>query len=461
MFKDVNNIHFIGIGGIGMSGIAAVLNSMGYNISGSDIRESAITRRLEDAGIRISYSHDGRNIEKADIVVFSSAVHEDNPEIEEARRNNIPVIARAEMLAEIMRLKTSIAVSGTHGKTTTTSMTASIIETAGMDPTVIVGGIVKSLKNNNAQLGSGDYIVAEADESDKSFIKLLPDIAVITNIDIDHLDNYNGIDEIKEHFGHFIETVPFEGLIIYCSDDKNASDTVKGIDRRAVGYGFNRKAQVRASGIELTPLGSSYELSIDNQHLGKIQLNVPGQHNILNSLAAVSVGFELGIEFETVRKALGGFEGVCRRFDVIFKNNARGIFIVDDYAHHPKEIISVLNSARNMGDYRIVTVFQPHLYSRTLKLMDKFAEILSTSDITVITDIYPAREKPMENVTGETLFDQTVKYKGSNIYYIENKDELPGFLKDFAEDNTIFLFMGAGDINKYSRLLKEELSNEN
>ncbi|MDD3803372.1 MAG: UDP-N-acetylmuramate--L-alanine ligase [bacterium] len=461
MFKNIYRIHFVGIGGIGMSGIAEVLKSMGYSISGSDIKESQITNHLKSIGIMINIGHSERNVGDADVVVYSSAVKNDNIELVCAKKEKIPVIGRAEMLAELMRMKFSIGVAGTHGKTTTTSLIAIIFHNAKLDPTIIIGGQVKIFEDANAKLGAGEYLIAEADESDKSFLKLFTSMAVITNIDEDHLDNYKDLEEIKDHFVKFANSVPFYGAVIMCMDDANNVDVMDRITSKIITYGFSRKANVRATEIKMKILGSKYQLLSRNMPLGEITLNIPGRHNVLNSLAAAAVAIEMEIPFEAIKEGLGQFSGVKRRFEILYKDDKKNIFIVDDYAHHPAEIFTVINSARNMGDYRVVTVFQPHLYSRTLSLRERFSEILSKSDISVVTDIYPAREAPIPGVTGKILFDEVKKNLNDNAHYVEDKNNLPSYLKKFAAENTIFLFIGAGDINKYSKLFAEELSGEN
>ncbi|MGE3063194.1 MAG: UDP-N-acetylmuramate--L-alanine ligase [bacterium] len=460
MFKNIYHIHFVGIGGIGMSGIAEVLKSMGYSISGSDMKESQITEHLGNIGISIKIGHCEDNVGDADVVVYSSAVKADNVELVRAKRDKIPVIPRAEMLAELMRMKFSIGVAGTHGKTTTTSLIAKIFHNAKLDPTIIIGGQVKVFEDANARLGAGEYLIAEADESDKSFLKLFTSMAVITNIDEDHLDNYKDLEEIKEHFIKFANSVPFYGAVIMCLDDANNVDVMDRITSKTITYGFSRKAHVRAVEVKMKVLGSRFQLVSRNMPLGEIVINIPGRHNILNSLAAAAVAIEMEIPFKVIKEALSQFTGVKRRFEILYKDEKKNIFIVDDYAHHPAEIFTVINSARNMGDYKVVTVFQPHLYSRTLSLKERFSEILSKSDISIVTDIYPAREKPIEGVTGAILFEEIQKNLGVNAHYVEDKGNLPSYLKQFIEENTIFLFIGAGDINKYSVLFSEELSNE-
>lgn len=462
MFKNIKHIHFIGIGGIGMSGIAEILNSMGYRISGSDMKDSQIIERLRSLGIKVYIGHAPENANDSDIIVYSSAIKQDNPEIQFAKQANIPVLPRADMLAELMRLKYSVAIAGTHGKTTTTSMTGSVLDAAGFDPTIIVGGIVRSLSNTNARLGSGKFLIAEADESDRSFLRLLPTIAVITNIDEDHLDNYHDIHDIKEHFLRFASSIPFNGSVILCGDDENTAEIAEQLDKKKITYGFNADADMRAVNPKYGTMSSEYTFAANGMPLGNIRLNVPGKHNVLNSLAALSVGLDLGISFDKIKAGIESFEGVRRRYEIIYSNSTRKIFIVDDYAHHPAEIFTVIESARQMGKYRLVTVFQPHLYSRTMKLCKNFGKVLALSDITVTTGIYPAREAPVEGVTGEILHREILKHKKNDVYYVEDKEELPAFLSRFIDDNTAFLFVGAGDIDKFSLQFRQKMEeNEN
>lgn len=461
MFRNIENIHFVGIGGIGMSGIAEVLAGMGYKITGSDIKDSPIIQHLREIGITVYIGHRWENVVNADVVVYSSAVKMDNVELVYAIKEKIPVIQRAEMLAELMRMKFSIGVAGTHGKTTTTSLIASIFKKAKLDPTLIIGGQVKIFSDSNATLGKGDYLIAEADESDKSFLKLFPSIAVITNIDEDHLDNYTDINEIKEHFVKFANSVPFYGCVVICVDDLNNNEIIPKIEKKIITYGFLRKADVKAINVKMGVLNSSYTMVFKNMPIGEIQLNIPGKHNILNSLAAVSVAIEMGIPYKTIFEGIKDFTGVKRRFEIIYKNEEKNIYVIDDYAHHPNEIFTVISSAKNMGDYKLITIFQPHLYSRTIKLLNQFAEILSKSDITIVTDIYPARELPIKGVSGANLYEEIKKMKNEDVYYVEDKNRIKDFLKDFINEKTIFLFIGAGDINNYSRAFVEEIKNEN
>ncbi len=461
MFKNISHVHFVGIGGIGMSSIAIIMKGMGYHITGSDIRESFIIDNLKKNNISVKIGHSESNISNADIVVFSSAVKDDNPEIIAAHSKSIPVIQRADMLAELMRMKYSIAVSGTHGKTTTTSIISKIMHYAELDPTMIVGGIVKSMDNNNAKLGKGKFLVAEADESDKSFLRLYPHIVVITNIDEDHMDNYRDIEEIIGHFNQFASSIPFNGSIIVCKDNAYAMRAVKNIDRRIVTYGFSKNANIRADNITLNPLSSEFDFILNNIPLGRITIKIPGKHNILNTLASIGAVMEIGIDFDTIKAGAFEFDGVERRFDVIYSDKENRVLIIDDYAHHPEEIITAITSAENMGEFKVISIFQPHLYSRTKCLLKRFAQALILSDISIITDIYPAREKPIPGINGELLKNEINKLRTDNIHYIKEKSDLPQFLKQFNEKNTIFLFIGAGDINKYSNIFKKELENEN
>lgn len=461
MFKNIRHIHFIGIGGIGMSSIAAIMRGMGYMISGSDMKGSKIIDNLNEMGININIGHRRENVNDADIVVYSSAVKEDNIEMTEAKSLKIPVIPRAEMLAELMRLKYSIAVSGTHGKTTTTSMVAKILHSAGLDPTMIVGGIVKSMDNNNAKLGKGKFLITEADESDKSFLRLYPNIVLVTNIDEDHMDNYSDINEIIEHFRQFTSSVPFDGTIIANGDDDNTKNAVEHIDRRIIYFGFNPNNNIRAINVDLMPMSSKYDFICNDMPLGKIELNVPGQHNVINSRGAICTAMEIGLDFDMIKKGIKQFDGVERRFDIVYADKVKNIYIIDDYAHHPAEILTVIKSAHNFGKFRIISVFQPHLFSRTLQFLDQFAESLILSDHIVITDIYPAREKPIEGVNGALLYNSIKNKDYHNITYIEDKNGISAYLTGIAEDNTVFLFIGAGDINNISKQFAEEINNAN
>src|SRR5438874_1034425 len=392
MLGKTRRVHFIGIGGIGMSGIAELLANLEYVVSGSDEKRSAVTDRLATMGIRVAVGHDARNVGEADVVVVSSAVRPANAEVREAMRRQIPVIPRAEMLAELMRLKTAIAVAGAHGKTTTTSMIALVLERAGLDPTAVIGGRLSAF-GSNARLGRGELMVAEADESDRSFLKLFPTIAVITNIDHEHLENYGGFDDLQQAFVDFANKVPFYGAVVVCADDPILTGILPRMTRRVKTYGLDSPAaDVAATNVKLASGGVSADVS---GH-GRLHLRIPGRHNLQNALAAVAVGLELGLAFDRIAEGLLEFRGAERRFDV--RGEPRGILVVDDYGHHPTEIAAVLAAARAF-ERRIIVAFQPHRFSRTAALMHAFGPALAGADRVLLTDIYSAGEEPIEGVT--------------------------------------------------------------
>jgi len=446
MFGRMRKIHFVGIGGIGMSGIAELLSNQGFTISGSDLRESSVTEHLRAKNIRINIGHDPQNIWDADVVVKSSAVVNDNPEIASAIQRKIPVIRRAEMLAEIMRMSYGVCIAGTHGKTSTTSMVGTVFEAARLDPTVIVGGIVKNYGSNNL-LGSGKYIIAEADEFDRSFLSLYPCIAGITNIDADHLDCYKDIDNIKSAFTEFANKVPFFGSVICCLDDKGVQSVIPDIKKNIFTYGFSTQAALRAINIEMSNFETSYTAILNNQELGQIHLKVPGKHNVLNSLLAVSVGLELQIPFSAIQTGLAGYNGVFRRFE--FKGNVNDITLYDDYCHHPTEIIATLNAIKENTDRRIIAVFQPHLYSRTRDFYDEFGRSFFQSDILLVTPIFPAREKPIPGISGKMIADAAIQSGHRHVHYIESNDEIVKSMKSHCQPGDIIVTMGAGDIYQY------------
>ncbi|NUM88333.1 MAG: UDP-N-acetylmuramate--L-alanine ligase, partial [Bdellovibrionales bacterium] len=371
-------VHFIGIGGIGMSGIAEILISQGYMVTGSDLVESDTTRHLVDLGAKVSYGHAEGNLGDADVVVVSSAIDEKNPEIVAARRKNVPIIQRAEMLGELMKMKTGVAIAGTHGKTTTTSMVATIVNSAGLDPTIIIGGKVDAL-GGNAKHGRGDLLVAEADESDKSFLHLPATVAIVTNIDNDHLNNYGDMNAIKDAFVEFVNQIPFYGRSILCRDDDNVRAILPRVKKPMITYGFSPQADLQARNPRAEGFRSIYEVWLGERQLGEIRVNVPGKHNVLNSLAATAVGLELGLAFDQIARGLAQFQGVKRRFDT--KGEKGGVLVVDDYGHHPTEIAATMRAARDAWPgRRLVVAFQPHRYTRTRDLLDDFAEVLATAD---------------------------------------------------------------------------------
>ncbi len=445
-FANVRRIHFIGIGGAGMSGIAAVLLSLHYEVTGSDLKASEVTDRLTEMGAKIHFGHKAGNAAGADVVVYSAAVPMDNPEIQEAYKRAIPVIPRTEMLAELMRLKYGIAISGTHGKTTTTSMIGLVMTEAKLDPTLVIGGQVDVFKSN-AKLGKGDYLVAEACEAFGEFFLLSPMISVVTNIDDDHLDYYGSIDKVRDAFVIFANKVPFYGCVILGIDDKQVQMILPQIKRRTMTYGFSKDAQVSAHKARLEKAGSIFEVFHHGKKLGTVKLNVPGRFNIQNALAAVTVGLELKVPFKKITAGLARFHGAKRRFEV--RGAFKGARVVDDYAHHPTAVAETLKAAKNFaGSKKLLVAFQPHLFSRTQLLRDKFGKSFGDADEVVIAAIYPSREKPIPGVTGMTLVEAIRENGHKDVQYIEDRVELLEYLKGHLTDRYVLLTMGAGDIWK-------------
>jgi UDP-N-acetylmuramate--alanine ligase len=459
MFRTIRKIHFIGIGGIGMSGIAEILLDQGFKITGSDKQLSEITDRLENLGAKIYEGHSPENLDPdVDVVVYSSAIKMDNPEIREALSRKLPVIRRAEMLAELMRLKKyGIGIAGTHGKTTTTSMIGLILIEAGFDPTVIVGGVLRDLGGTNARLGHGDFIVVEADEFDRSFLQLTPSVAVITTLETEHLDCYRDFEELKSAFVEFANKVPFYGFVVACLDEPSIQDIIPSIKRRLITYGINPQSDVQAVDISFERRYSEYTLIFREDELGRVKLRVPGLHNVKNSLAAIAVGMELGVEYEKVKRAVEKFNGVYRRFEI--KADIGGIIVVDDYAHHPTEIQATLQAAKLGWRRRVIAVFQPHLYSRTRDFYQEFGRSFFNADILVLTDIYPAREEPIEEVTGELIADAARDFGHKDVHYVSDKAEIPDYVMKILEPGDMIIFMGAGDITKICNEFVEKLKN--
>lgn len=453
MLGRTKKIHFVGIGGIGMSGIAEVLINLGFTVTGSDMKLSSLTNNLKKLGARISEGHNSNNVEDADVVVYSSAVKKDNVEVKYAASCKIPVIRRAEMLGELMRMKQGIAVAGTHGKTTTTSMVGIVLQKGGLDPTLIVGGKVRSLKTN-ARLGSSDYMVVEADEFDRSFLKLVPNLAIITNIESDHLDCYKNLDEIKKTFLEFANNVPFYGSIIFCLDEKALQEIVPFFERRIMTYGLNPQAEVRAVDIASNKFNISFKVIWKDKNLGRINLSLPGEHNVKNSLAAVATGLEFRIPFKKIKEALEDFTGVHRRFEI--KQDRDEILVVDDYAHHPTEIKATLSGARKGFKNRIIAVFQPHLYSRTRDFCQDFAQSFFDADILIVTDIYPAREKPIKGISGEIVAEEARKLGHKQVLYIEDKMDVVKKLHTMVKKEDLIITIGAGDIWRVGELFIQE-----
>jgi len=437
----------IGIGGIGMSGIAEVLLAMNFKVSGSDRSLSEVTDRLASLGAEIYEGHSEENLKDVDVVVYSSAVTMDNVEIQEALKRKIPVIKRSEMLAELMRLKYGIGIAGTHGKTTTTSMVGLVMLEAGFDPTVIVGGKLSGLGGTNARLGKGDFIVVEADEFDRSFLQLTPVIAAITTLEKEHLDIYRDLDDIKEAFVEFANKVPFYGFVVLCLDEEGLREILPKINRKVITYGTSAQADVRAYDVSFSKTQSKFKVKYHGESLGEIELNVPGLHNVKNSLVAVTIAKELGVDFGIIKSALKKFTGVYRRFEI--KAEINDVMIIDDYAHHPTEVSATLSAIRSGWDRRVVAVFQPHLYTRTRDFYADFAKSFLDSDVFICTDVYPAREIPIQDVTGQLITDAAEKFGHKNVIYVPDKKQIPDKLLEIVLPGDIVITMGAGDIWKY------------
>ena len=436
-------VHFVGIGGIGMSGIAEVLLNLGYRVSGSDLKGSDTTRRLEALGGTVRAGHDADHVGDADVVVISSAVKASNPEVVEARRRGVPVIPRAEMLAELMRMKYGIAVAGSHGKTTTTSLVATVLGAAGLDPTAVIGGKLNSL-GSNARLGQGEYLVAEADESDGSFLHLSPTVAIVTNIDPEHLDHYGTLEKLKSTFVDFLNKVPFYGLSVVCLDHPEVQSVLPRLGKRYVTYGLAPLADYRAVSVGFDKLRSRFTAVRRGETLGEVTLAMPGAHNVLNALAVLAVADFLGVDFATFQKALAGFEGVNRRFTV--RGEAGGVMVVDDYGHHPAEIRATLAGARAGFDRRLVVAFQPHRYSRTRDLMGDFARAFNDAELVVVTDIYGAGEEPIAGITAEALVQSMRDHGHKGVHHVARRADAIATLRPLLRSGDIVITLGAGDV---------------
>ncbi len=454
MLGRTRHVHFVGVGGIGMSGIAELLANLGYTVSGSDQKRSEQTDRLATLGVSVAHGHAADHVHGADVVVVSSAVRADNPEVVEARARAIPVIPRAEMLAELMRLRSGIAVAGAHGKTSTTSMIALALERAGLDPTAVIGGRLRAF-GSNARLGRGEYMVAEADESDRSFLKLSPTIAVITNVDREHMEAYGGFEDLQQAFVEFANKVPFYGAVIACADDAELARLLPRMTRRVITYGIESAAAVGATDVRLHGFGSTCTVvrrpvsvaSSDGPAsvaLGPLQLQVPGRHSVLNALAAVSVGLELGVPFDVLAAALAAFQGAERRFER--RGVVHGITVVDDYGHHPTEIAAVIAAARAAAPVRVVVAFQPHRYSRTAQLMPEFAAALAAADEVVLTDIYPAGEEPIPGVDVEALAAAVNRRRARPVSVVRALDRVAPAVAALAAPGDLVITLGAGSI---------------
>ncbi len=457
----IHCIHLVGIGGVGMGGIAEVLLNLGYEVQGSDLSRNAVTSRLEAQGATIFLGHDADNLRDADVVVVSSAVPDTNAEITEAERRRIPVVQRAEMLAELMRFRYGIAVAGTHGKTTTTSLVASVLAEGGLDPTFVIGGRLVSV-DANAKLGSGRYLVAEADESDASFLHLQPMIAVVTNIDADHLTSYEGeLGRLKQGFTEFLHNLPFYGLAVMCADDANTLEIAPGLGRRVVTYGFAEKADIQARNAQARGLRTTFEVHRGDREPLQLTLNIPGRHNVLNALAAVAVAAELNVDDDAIVQAFSEFSGIDRRFQVLgtVTTSSGLVTFVDDYGHHPTEIAATVAAARETWpDRRLVVAFQPHRYTRTHELFDDFAQVLAKADALLLTDVYPAGEDPIAGADGRSLA-RAVRARGSvEPVFIEDLDALASTLTELVQPNDVVLTLGAGSIGAIAQTLPDRLA---
>lgn len=477
MYPTIKDIHFVGIGGIGMSGLAEILLTMGCRVSGSDLKRSPVTDRLRRRGAKVHFGHKAENISKTNppqLVVVTSALAKSNPEMGEARERGIPVISRGEMLAELMRLKYGIAVAGSHGKTTTTSLVAAVLDAGGFDPTVVIGGRVKSLRTN-ARLGKGDFLVAEADESDGSFMHLNPTIAVVTNVDREHMDHYKDFESLRATFEAFTAKIPFYGLAIFCADHPETARLAAGFEKRFVTYGMKEKADYQAVKIRQKGWGSEFEVKFRGENVGRIRLRQPGLHNVLNSLAAVAAGRELGIKFADIRRGLESFRGIARRLEIVYPRSRSGLagldrrgggmgvpggtpIIIDDYGHHPQEILATLSALRStVGKGRLFVLFQPHRYTRTKDLFEDFSKSFGEADELVITDIYAASEAPIHGVSGEALADAVRKQKkGRGVTHISRVDQIAEAVFPLLQKGDVVLTLGAGDIWKAGRELAQK-----
>jgi len=447
-------VHFVGIGGIGMSGLAEILRSLEFDVSGSDLRDNDVTRRLGELGVRIDVGHRAANVAGADVVVFSSAIAQDNAEILEARASGTPVIGRAEMLAELMRVKYGVAIAGSHGKTTTTSLIATVLRAAGLDPTVVVGGKMAAL-GSNARLGAGDLLVAEADESDGSFLRLTPTVAVVTNIDPEHLDHYGTHEKIKEAFVEFASRVPFYGLAVMCLDHPHVQDILPKVARRHVTYGVSAQADYSAKSIRYNGLLTSFHAYKRGESLGEFVVNMPGIHNVLNCLAVIAVADELEVPLDVTKQALATFGGVGRRFSIV--GEISGITLVDDYGHHPAEIEATLDAAQRAYNRRVVVAFQPHRFTRTRDLFDGFSRAFNKADVVIVTDIYPAGEAPIDGVSALHLAQSIREHGHHDVTYVADKRAVPDELARRIRNGDIVIALGAGDINAAVRELAARL----
>lgn len=455
-FGKVRHIHFVGIGGIGMSGIAELLLNLGYTVSGSDIADSKVTKRIAGLGGKIFLGHRSENIEGADVVVYSSAVPEGNPEVMMAKEQYVPVIPRAEMLAELMRLKYGVSIAGAHGKTTTTSMVASILTAGKLDPTIVIGGRLDIWGGSNAKLGQGDILVAESDESDGSFMALSPTIAVVTNIDFEHVDHYGDMDSIRTAFVDFINKIPFYGAAILCMDNEEIQTIIPQLRKRYITYGLSSQADVRATDIRSGKFESDFEVVYESESIGRIVVGMPGVHNVLNALAAITVALELEVDLKDIRKGLMNLGGLERRFQV--KGEKKNVLVVDDYGHHPTEIIATLETAKECWpDRRLVVLFQPHRYTRTMALLDRFSLSFNQADLLVMAPIYAAGEAPIDGVDASILYKGIKKHGHREVFLCEDRNNVLTTVLGLVKPDDVVLTLGAGDIHLVGNELLEEL----
>ncbi|MGI9075394.1 MAG: UDP-N-acetylmuramate--L-alanine ligase [Bryobacteraceae bacterium] len=455
MFFQPQHVHFVGIGGIGMSGIAEVLLSLGYQVSGSDVRLSPLTERLTKLGATVYLGHEAGNVAGARAVVVTSALDSGNPEVSEARRLQIPVIPRGELLAELMRLKFGIAIAGSHGKTTTTSMVASIMNAGGLDPTIVVGGRVAAMGGSNARVGKGTILVVESDESDGSFLKLAPIVAVVTNIDREHLDHYASLEEIEAAFVDFVNRVPFYGAAVLCMEDENIQQIFPSIRRRTITYGRSAQVDLEIQNVVLSPTASKFRIRRRGEDLGVFHLNVPGAHNVLNAAAAIAVGLELNISTERIREGVASFSGVDRRFSV--SGVERGVTVVDDYGHHPTEVKATLAAARLSSYRQIRVLFQPHRFSRTKHLLDEFGTAFHQADDLYLLDIYAASEPQIEGVTTESLLEKIRSYGHRSAHYAPSMEEGVAAIAAASGPGDLIVTLGAGNVSQAAEKILEKL----
>ena len=456
MFRKVNHVHFVGIGGIGMCGIAELLMNLGFRVSGSDLQESPIIMSLMNKGAKVYLGHERENVTNSDVLVYSSAVHDDNPEILAAQKFGIPVIKRAEMLGELIAVKpTSIAIGGTHGKTSTTSMVGSVLTEAKMEPTLVVGGHVKNI-DSGSMLGSGEIIVVEADEFDRSFLALRPTISVVTNVELEHTDCYQNLTELQDAFLTFCNSVPFYGAVVVCSDSPALVEIIPDIRRPILTYGLSTDSHVSAQNISHTGSESTFYVTKDEKFLGEIYIDVPGKHNVTNSLASVTLGLELGIPFSVISRGIQSYSGVKRRFEI--KGTCHDVMVVDDYAHHPTEVRATLDAARDGWNRRIIAVFQPHLFTRTRDFYQDFADSFSKADILIVTKIFPSREKPIEGISGELVVHAAQENNHPQPLYINEWEQLKKSLDKFIRPGDMVITIGAGNIWRFCQEYFEHLS---